>query len=311
MSVRQAAFGLGVLAVLLCVTLQASASLEHVQMHSIFPPILADYWENGLHYWSFGSSSVVTDEYVRLTTNSPTAKGFFWNRHPNQLQSFVANTTLRLKSRGAGWFADATDGGFAVWYTASTPRHMPTQFFGNVDTFDGLGLILDHTDTLSILIGDGDRSVQTISRERRGFCNIKQLVDNKVTISVKYNSESKELLVTYNVWQSAHVHGADVLCSVVNDVALPLRNYFGVTASNSVHAQAEHDLFSFFVKPLHKSDAEDATREEEAAGDHLFDREREQRLQKEWNGRADEPLSKERPPSGDEKEVSDKKESSE
>lgn len=283
--------------VVLIVTLsaiQVSAILDHIQMHSIFPPILADYWENGLHYWSFGSSSVVTDDYVRLTTKSPTAKGYFWNRHPNHLESFVANTTLRFWQRSAGWFADATDGGVGIWYTAATPRHMPTQFFGNVDVFDGLGIILDHSDSISVVVGDGERSVGSLKESRRAFCAVKRLEMHKITISVSYRAESKELAVMYHTWMDPKSPGKENLCTVVHDVNLPLRNYFGVTGSNSEHAQAEHDLFSFFVKPL-RSDDKTADDEEETAGLHLFDRAREQLLQKEWNGRADEPLSKDRP----------------
>lgn len=261
-------------------------------MHSIFPPILADFWENGLHYWSFGSSSVVTDAYVRLTTHKTTAKGYFWNRHPNHLDGFVANTTVRLRQRESQWFADSTDGGLAIWYTSATPRHMPTPFFGNVDVFEGLGVVLDHSDTISVLLNDGER-VASLSNSRRGHCQIKNLGDKQLTITVVYMASSKELRVLYHVWADAQTPGSDNYCVAISDVVLPLRNYFGVTASNSEHAKAEHDIISFFVKPS-RGDDNAYLEEEESTGLHLFDHAREQQLQKEWNGRADEPLSKDR-----------------
>lgn len=269
------------------------ATMDHIQMHSIFPPILADFWENGLHYWSFGSSSVVTDEYVRLTTSHPTAKGYFWNRHPNHLDSFVLNATLRLRNRKSQWFADATDGGVAMWYTATAPRHMATDLFGNVNAFDGLGVILDHSDTISILT-NSEQPVESLARNRLGSCVAKGLDQQYITISVDYNGVSKTLTVRYNVWQSYGVHGVDVECAVLSDVTLPLRNYFGITGSNSIHAQAEHDVVSIYVRPRRREDLTQEEQEEEEAELHLFDAAKEKKLQAEWNGR-EEPLSAERP----------------
>lgn len=276
---------------------------EHVQMHSVFPPILADFWENGLHYWSFGSSTVVTDEYIRLTTHKADAKGYFWNRHPNHIESFVINATLRFKKRHAGWFADATDGGIALWYTAAAPRHMATNFFGNIDTFDGIGVVLDHGNVVSVLVNQ-EQQIHGLVESRRGSCKLKNLDNNKVTLSLAYDADQRTAVVQYNVWTSDLVPGVDVACTSVDDVKLPLRNYFGLTASNSEKAQAEHDVISVYVRSS-KGDGKVEQDEEELTGLHLFDRAREKRLQAEWNGRADEPFSKERPAKSERKSEGD------
>lgn len=266
---------------------------EHIQMHSCFPPILSDFWENGLHFWSFGSSTIITDDYVRLTTTAPEAKGYFWNRHPNHIESFIANTTVRLRKRKSGWFADSTDGGVAMWYTAAAPRHVQTTLFGSADEFDGVGVVLDHSDQLSVLFSDGAERVGSLRSAARGHCQVSGLSDKKVTLTMLYNAEAKTLRVLYHLWEDETAPGPDVMCTEVEDVVLPIRNYFGITASNSLHAQAEHDMVSFFVKPLRKLDGT-ADEEEELSGLHLFDMARERKLQAEWHGRADKPLSSER-----------------
>ena len=271
----------------------SSANTEHVQMHSIAPPILAEYWENGLRYWSFGSNAVVTDNYVRITGPAPTSRGYFWNRHPNHLESFEANFTVRLLRRQQGWFADTTDGGLAFWYTAATPRHVPTNFYGSNAAFEGLGVIFDHSDHISVLVNDGD-AVANVANSRLGTCRISSAGERDITIIVRYDNEAATLDLLYLV--STHGKGesagqfmfsetAPVLCAHVPQVQLPTRNYFGVTATNTKTAQANHELVSFYVKPLHGGhDAED---EEIEAGLHLFDLKQEKQLQKEWEGRED------------------------
>jgi hypothetical protein len=267
------------------------ASTEHVQMHSFSPPILADYWENGLRYWSFGSNAVVTDNYVRVTGPSPLSRGYFWNRHPNHLESFEVNVTVRLLRRQQGWFADTSDGGLALWYTAATPRHVPTNFYGSNPEFEGLGIILDHSNHLTVLVNDGE-AVTSIANSRLGFCKIAALAEHDVVLVVRYDNEASILELFYTVntpsagglVPSAAAEAA-VLCSRIERVQLPTRNYFGVTATNSKSAQANHELVSFFVRPLHGG--HEATDEETAAGLHLFDLAQEKQLQKEWEGRGD------------------------
>jgi hypothetical protein len=264
---------------------------EHVQMHSFFPPILEDYWENGLRYWSFGSNAVVTDDYVRITGPSPNSRGYFWNRHPNHLRSFDVNLTVRLLKRQQGWFADTSDGGLALWYTAATPRHVPSNFYGSNPAFEGLGVVLDHSNQLTVLVNDGE-AVTDMANSKLGSCRVVGLANHDLTLMVQYDDEASTLDLSYGLTVRAaqgapHTHSSFTAqhCTQIGKVQLPTQNYFGVTATNTKSAQANHELVSFFVRPLRGG--HEGVDEEVGTGLHLFDLAQEKQLQKEWEGRGD------------------------
>jgi hypothetical protein len=272
-------------------TLGCTGEKDHLQMHSFYPPILADFWESGLNYWSFGQGTVVTDEYVRLTTSTDAmSRGYFWNRHPNHLESFRVNVTLRLTKRSHPWFSDTTQAGVAVWYVTTTPRHQPAPFYGGIAAFEGLGIVLDHSDHISILINDGEQ-LSVVDAHRRGHCYISGASEHYVTLYLTYGKDSNMLRAFYEVSQH-HVQigrGNLVHCADVSQVRLPPRGYFGITAANAPTAQAQHEVRSFLVKPMKGNDDAEETEEEEV-GLHLFDLKKEKELQQEWSENGDKPL---------------------
>jgi len=271
--------------------------IEHVSMHSLFPPILADYWDTHLHFWSFGTSTVITDQLVRLTTRDPTARGYLWNRHANRLGAFEANFTFQMRKRSSAWFSDTSDSGIALWYTLVASRHTPLSFYGGNPSFDGLGVILDHSDTISVLVNTGE-AVKTVHTSKRvGQCTVRGLNEHLITILVRYDNETKTLTVSYVKFNEEHKpHETRYLAlarepCVTATVSLPLMYFFGVTAVNSPTSTAEHDLHSFFVKSIHAND-KTAEREDERVGLHLFSVKAEKALQKEWEGKGDEDPAK-------------------
>lgn len=259
-------------------------AVDHLQMHSLHEPMLAEYWENGLHYWAFGSGSVVSDKYVRLTTPSASASGYLWNRHPNRMESFEITAVVRLRKKTSSWFADTTHEGLALWYTAAAPRHSLTSFYGNTETFDGLGVVLDHSNTLSILINGGE-TIVSLRRSRQGHCSVNAVEGKRIRIQILYDANEKRLTVYNAPWQDERKEHPLILCALLDDIVLPPRNYFGITALNSKDSQAEHDVESIVVKPL-LDDLYDAQADENNVL-HLFDRAREKQLQQEWENNFD------------------------
>lgn len=270
---------------------------DHVQMHSLYPPILAEYWETGLHYWSFGSHSVVTDDYVRLTTLHPSAHGYLWNRHPNHLESFEVNITLKMKNRADKWFQDRTSAGIVLWYTAAAIRHVAPTFYGAMDTFVGLGVVLDHSNHISIVHNNGD-SVYSLSAVTIASCSVPRVAENFLTIFLRYENSTERGSVYYMLGDTELPEpvGQDtpmVFCATVN-VKLPLRSYFGVTATNTENSACVHEVRSIFVKPLRSTsnnggdgNKDAADEEEDVVGLHLFDLTKDQQERREWDGKGD------------------------
>ncbi|PWV08359.1 putative legume-like lectin [Trypanosoma cruzi] len=118
---------------------------DQIQVHSVFPPILQNYWENGMRFWSFGLSTVVTDKYIRLTGGSPNAKGYLWNKHANRMEAFELNVTLQIRGRQVTGRDDVRDSGMGIWYTTSAMPATNTDvgFFGFHKRFYGVGVILE------------------------------------------------------------------------------------------------------------------------------------------------------------------------
>lgn len=259
-------------------------AVDHLQMHSLHEPMLAEYWENGLHYWAFGSGSVVTDKYVRLTTHAASASGYLWNRHPNHMDSFELSTVVRLRKKTATWFADTTHEGIALWYTVAAPRHTLTSFYGNTDTFEGLGVILDHSNTLSVLLNGGEK-IGSLRRSRQGHCEVNAVEGKRIRLKVLYDFDEKKLTVFYASWQDERKEHPLTMCVQLTDIVIPSRNYFGVTALNSDDSQAEHNVENIIVKPFldEQYDAE----ADENNNLHLFDRAHERQLQEEWENNFD------------------------
>ena len=237
-------------------------------MHSFKPPILDEYWANGMRYWSFGDHAVITDNYIELnraplTGSSTSQSGYLWNRHPNHAESFDINVTVSVLVVGA-WLHGAP-GGMAIWYTSATPRHIQkNSFFGGLPKFEGLGIVYDHTGAVNLVVNNGEELVSP-QQASRGSC-IVPLTPVPVTFWVQYNHQKQELNVMFSN------DGASIMieCATAHSVKLPARNYFGVTGLIDANSQATHVVHSFFVKPLRKSAESSEEEESEKESNDLF-----------------------------------------
>ncbi|PSN36789.1 VIP36-like protein [Blattella germanica] len=88
-------------------------------------------------YWDFMGSTMVTNNYVRLTPDSQSKQGILWNSVPCSVRNWELQVHFKVHGRGKDLYGD----GFAIWYAKE--RMVPGPVFGNSDFFQGLAVILD------------------------------------------------------------------------------------------------------------------------------------------------------------------------
>ncbi|RNF17897.1 legume-like lectin [Trypanosoma conorhini] len=263
---------------LLLLPLREVRGVDQIQVHSVVPPILQNYWESGMRFWSFGLSTVVTDKYIRLTGNAPGAKGYLWNRHANHMDAFELNVTLQMRGRQVRGRGERRDSGIGIWYTTAkkVTGGADAGFFGFSKRFFGLGVILGHSDEISLVHNDNsvDLDPRSLSSRRQGYCRVPSLGELHITITVQYNAGT--VLVFYVVHAGEEPRLEDyaqaVFCTTAAAPSLVGVYRFGVTAVNSATALAIHEIHSVIMTPL--SDvAHHKEEENRAAQFRLFDEE--------------------------------------
>ncbi|KEG12677.1 legume-like lectin [Trypanosoma grayi] len=229
---------------------------DYIQVHSVFPPILQNYWENGMRFWAFGLNTVVTDNYIRLTESAPDAKGYLWNRHSNHMESFELNVTLQMRKRGSGFVGSTSDGGMGIWYTSAETftGDSDTVFFGFKRRFFGVGVVLDHSDVISLVTNDGsfDLDANSMRVRRNGYCRVPALGELHITITIRYEGGIANVLYVYhdNVEPRPEDYARCVFCTTASAPTLSGVYRFGVTAANSALTQATHEIHSVIMTPL-------------------------------------------------------------
>ncbi|RNF02089.1 legume-like lectin [Trypanosoma rangeli] len=254
------------------------SGMDQIQVHSVVPPILQNYWESGMRFWSFGLSTVVTDNYIRLTGRSPGAKGYLWNRHANHMESFELNVTLQMRGRHVGGRGDMSDSGIGIWYTTvkKITGDTDTEFFGFSKRFFGVGVILGHYDDISLVQNDNssDMDRRSLLSRRQGHCRVPSLGELHITITIHYNSGTISVFYVTHMDEEPRLedYSRAVFCTTASSPSLLGMYHFGVTAVNSATAQAIHEIHSVIMTPL--SDvAHHKEEEKQAAQFRLFDEE--------------------------------------
>lgn len=250
-------------------------TIQHVKMHSLVPPILENYWDNGLHEWSFGAATVVTDLYVRLTQKTPTSRGYLWNRRSLQVDNFQFNATFRIANRDGTWFSDKSGSGIGFWLTSEAPRHVPVSFYGMTDQFTGVGVVFDHTNHVSVLFNNGQH-LASPHDATVGTCQIRT-GDAWSTFILRVSALDELLDVLVSVGGDAPVP-----CTRVKNVKLPSNLYIGITATNTESSSAFHDATMLALFPMAKP--EEFAADAESPAYHHGDAKKEQ---EQWTGRED------------------------
>ncbi|CAC5422571.1 LMAN2 [Mytilus coruscus] len=202
--------------------------------------------------WDFVGSTLVTNSYVRLTSDHQSRQGGIWNTQPCHIKNWELHVQFKVHGSGKNLFGD----GFAIWYTRDRNQLGPV--FGNRDFYTGLAIFLDtyanqngpHNHEhpyISAMVNNGslhydhdrDGTHTMVSGCEAKFRN----KDYDTFIAIRY--QDNELKVSLdvdgkNAWKE---------CFSVHGVKLPLGYFFGATAATGELAD-NHDIISMKVYQL-------------------------------------------------------------
>jgi hypothetical protein len=225
-----------------------------VQHHSFFPPLLSDFamGQSSLAHWSFGLSTVVTDEYVRLTPSKQSREGYFWNDVALQVPTWTAYLGFRVHAT-----ANLGGDGFALWL-AERPSTSGGPVVGTrAAGFKGIGIIFDSFDNdhqrdnpavhilnqLDRPASETDLDPGTDYRDSRvGTCTFdfrNSQPGEIINAMISYEPSKKLAIVLESKKQSQ-------TCAIIDNVEIPAGYYFGFSAHTGGVAD-NHDIHWFIV----------------------------------------------------------------
>ncbi|XP_046656763.1 vesicular integral-membrane protein VIP36-like [Daphnia pulicaria] len=229
--------------------------------HSLMKP----YTGSGLSmpFWDFLGSTVISSNYIRLTSDLQSKSGAIWNIVPCKSKNWELQVQFKVHGHGKDLFGD----GLAFWYARD--RMVKGPVFGSKDYFYGLAIILDtysnhngpHNHAhpyISAMVNNGtlyydhDRDgthTQLAGCEAR-FRN----VEHETYLAVRY--ENDKLSVSTDIDNKAGWKP----CFTVEGVRLPTGYYFGMSATTG-DLSDNHDIIAVKLYELDDSST-DATAED-------------------------------------------------
>jgi mannose-binding lectin 2 len=221
------------------------------EYYSFFPPFPFDNYFH-VKNWEYGGSTMIFENYCRLTPDLPDRQGFMWSEQPVNLERWEAIFALKIGGKGK-IFGD----GLAFWWTKNRMR--PGPIFGNEDRWEGLGVFLDTYDNnldnrhpyLSAFWNDGtvawDHDNDGGEHAALG-CKIKPAFRNKNAIQVVVSFFIDRIQIL--VFDEATEKWYDCLNMTIPKVDTT-QQYFGFTASTGAVSD-NHDILSFEVYDMKK-----------------------------------------------------------
>ncbi|XP_066998715.2 vesicular integral-membrane protein VIP36 [Anabrus simplex] len=228
--------------------------------HSLIKP----YQGSGMTipYWDFMGSTIVTNNYVRLTPDVQSKQGALWNSVPCSVRNWELQVHFKIHGKGKDLYGD----GAAIWYAKD--RMVPGEVFGSKDYFQGLAIILDTYSNhngphnhqhpyISAMVNNGslhyDHDRDGTHTQLAG-CEAKfRNLDFDTHIAIRY--ERDVLTVSTDIENKA----AWRECLSVKGVRLPTGYYFGISAATGDLSDI-HDVLSV---RLYELDIPDDPKEEE------------------------------------------------
>lgn len=279
---------------LICVTLFAVAVLASamasaddvipIHQHSLEPPLLVNYEESGMPFWTIGGKTVVTNDYVRLTPKSSAGRGYMWNRHPaNMLQGQVNFTIRASATTGFRIFGSSTEGcttcGTAFWHVADASRHGSAQFFGIPNKFRGLGIVFPTSGRMHLVQSDGQSNVMSLQEVTMASCVF--TVDN----------HPRTIVITFadGVFDVSHFPtkrptSISKCATQIRPQFVEPRYYFGFTSYFANEASSGTDILG-----MSAAGALDPETDKYAKENLRYDPAEEMKHRKLWDGAEDEP----------------------
>jgi hypothetical protein len=124
--------------------------------HSLMRPFVVG--RGGVRFWQHGGSTLIGEDYIRLTPDAQSKSGYLWNTP--RLSVFDWETELEFRIGGSGRLgAD----GIGFWYVRDTLEEGPV--FGSKDAWDGLLVAFDTFDNegahdnpyVAVILNDGTK----------------------------------------------------------------------------------------------------------------------------------------------------------
>eukprot|EP01102_Stenamoeba_stenopodia_P008966 TRINITY_DN2628_c0_g1_i1.p1 TRINITY_DN2628_c0_g1~~TRINITY_DN2628_c0_g1_i1.p1 ORF type:complete len:627 (+),score=138.34 TRINITY_DN2628_c0_g1_i1:236-1882(+) len=222
----------------------------HVErLHSFKGPFGSG--RNAIYYWEHGGSTMITENYVRLTPSQPSKVGWIWNFQPVYFSAW--EVVMSFQVSGARLGAD----GFAFWYAAEPKKDGPA--FGYQNPWKGLGVLFDTYDNdgsrnnpyISVIVNDGTK-VWDGGRDGGIYATdgcISHFRNTKSSVKITYKDGTVE--VSVDVGERGYFQPCTKIAA-----QLPPGYYFGMTAATGAVHDA-HDIYSIDTynlgpkQPLH------------------------------------------------------------
>nr|XP_002126496.1 vesicular integral-membrane protein VIP36 [Ciona intestinalis] len=220
------------------------------------------YSSNGMTmpFWDFRDRTMLTNNFIRLTSNHQAEVGSVWNKIPLYLRDWEMQVQFKVHGGGRTLGAD----GFAIWYTKE--RMTPGPVFGSRDEFHGLGVFFDTYKNgpqavtfpqITAMVGNGsvkydhmtDGKSNAIGSCLASFRN----KDYDTLVSIKYVKETLQIRLDIDglgEWRE---------CFSMPGVKLPTGYFIGMSAATGDLAD-NHDLINvkFFHMDAGRSAEEEA-----------------------------------------------------
>ncbi|XP_032680108.1 vesicular integral-membrane protein VIP36 isoform X2 [Odontomachus brunneus] len=210
-------------------------------------------------YWDFMGSTMVTNNYIRLTPDLQSKQGALWNSIPCHVRNWELQVQFKVHGKGKDLFGD----GFVIWYAKE--RMKPGPVFGNEDYFQGLAVILDTYSNhngphnhqhpyISAMINNGslhyDHDRDGTHTQLAG-CEAKfRNLDYDTHLAIRYEKDT--LTVSKDISNKA----AWKECFSVKEIKLPTGYYIGISATTG-DLSDNHDILSIRLFELELNDEED------------------------------------------------------
>ncbi|CAB3369477.1 Hypothetical predicted protein [Cloeon dipterum] len=247
----------GLVSFLLC-ALQISAewnTKDYMKReHSLIKPYQAS--SMSIPNWDFMGSTMVTNNYIRLTPDLQSKEGAIWNTIPCNVKNWELHVHFKVHGKGKDLFGD----GFAIWYAKD--RMVGGPVFGNRDFFQGLAIIVDTYSNhngphnhqhpyISAMINNGslhyDHDRDGTHTQLAG-CEAKlRNLEHDTHVNIRYEKDT--LTVSTDIENKA----AWKECLSVKGVRLPTGYYFGASAATGDLSDT-HDVISIKLYELDSPD---------------------------------------------------------
>jgi mannose-binding lectin 1 len=249
-------FALAVAMVAVTVLSQPVPRGDVIPHHSLEPPFVHDWWEEGIPHWDMGGDAVATNEMIRLTPQRASRFGWAWNAQRNDNPWWEVRMQFYARSR-----QNPGADGLAFWYVQDPYKgKQPGPLMGMPADFKGIGVIFDSYDndhmrdnpaTVVITNLKGDKNVWNMDNDLLDQAAFRCLFEHRNTatgdpVEMVLQYYQKKLTLRLRTMLRS---STETLCGEIHDLDLPMDWSFGVTATTGALSD-NHDIISIEVRPL-------------------------------------------------------------